>query len=107
MTKKELRQKLLKYYQKNIDKKINNRIMPYKFIDLYALGLKDNNFFALAMNELSHSTHYDVGDRLVMHDRDILYGFKSLTDNEIEGYFSQRDFLDWLEGQRVSDYDVI
>lgn len=59
------------------------------------------------VNELTHSTHYDVGDRLVMHDRDILYGFKSLTDNEIEGYFSQRDFLDWLEGQRVGDYDVI
>ena len=58
MTKKELRQKLLKYYQKNIDKKINNRIMPYKFIDLYALGLKENNFFALAMNELSQKEWY-------------------------------------------------
>ena len=58
MTKKELRQKLLKYYQKNIDKKINNRIMPYKFIDLYSLGLKDNNFFALAMNELSQKEWY-------------------------------------------------
>lgn len=54
MTKKELRQKLLKYYQKNIDKKINNRIMPYKFIDLYALGLKENNFFAF---ELEYSNH--------------------------------------------------
>ena len=48
MTKKELRQKLLKYYQKNIDKKINNRITPYKFIDLYAL----------AMNELSQKEWY-------------------------------------------------
>lgn len=44
MTKKELRQKLLKYYQKNIDKKINNRIMPYKFLDLYALGLTENYY---------------------------------------------------------------
>lgn len=58
MTKKELRQKLLKYYQKNIDEKINNRIMPYKFIDLYALGLKENNFFALAMNDLSQKEWY-------------------------------------------------
>ena len=58
MNKKELRQKLLKYYQKNIDKKINNRIMPYKFLDLYALGLKENNFFALAMNELSQKEWY-------------------------------------------------
>lgn len=49
-------------------------------------------------NELTHSTHYDIGDRLVMHDRDILCGFKSLTDNEIEGYFRQRNFLDWLDG---------
>ena len=58
MTKKELRKKLLNYYQKNIDKKINNRIMPYKFLDLYALGLKENNFFALAMNELSQKEWY-------------------------------------------------
>ena len=39
MTKKELRKKLLKYYQKNID-------------------LKENNFFALAMNELSQKEWY-------------------------------------------------
>lgn len=58
-------------------------------------------------NELTHSTHYDIGDRLVMYDRDIPFGFKSLTDNEIEGYFSQRNFLDWLDGQRLCDYDVI
>ena len=32
--------------------------MPYKFIDLYALGLKENNFFALAMNELSQKEWY-------------------------------------------------
>ena len=49
-------------------------------------------------DELTHSTHYDISDRLVMHDRDIPYGFKSLTDVEIEGYFSQNNFLDWLEG---------
>lgn len=58
-------------------------------------------------DELTHSTHYDASDKLVMHDRDILYGFKSLTDNEIKGYFSQRNFLDWLEGVKGSDYNVI
>ena len=58
-------------------------------------------------DELTHSTHYDTSDRLIMYDRDIPFGFKSLTDNEIEGYFSQRNFLDWLEGQRLGDYNVI
>lgn len=50
------------------------------------------------VNELTHSPHYDVGDRLVMYDRDIPFGFKSLTDSEIDGYFSQKNFLDWLDG---------
>ena len=59
------------------------------------------------VDELTHSTHYDISDRLVMHDRDIPYGFKSLTDNEIEGYLSQRNFLDWLDGQRLGDYNAI
>ena len=57
-------------------------------------------------DELTHSTHYDIIDRLVMHDRDIPFGFKSLTDVEIDGYFSQRNFLDWLEGQRLGDYNA-
>lgn len=56
-------------------------------------------------NELTHSTHYDIGDRLVMYDRDILFGFKSLTDSEINRFFSQKNFLDWLDGQRLGDYD--
>ena len=60
---------------------------------LYLRGVSLNN-----TDELTHSTHYDISDRLVMHDRDIPYGFKSLTDVEIEGYFSQNNFLDWLEG---------
>ena len=58
-------------------------------------------------NELTHSTHYDISDRLIMYDRDIPFGFKSLTDVEIECYFNQRNFLDWLEGQRLGDYDAI
>ena len=58
-------------------------------------------------NELTHSTHYDTTDRLIMYDRDIPFGFKSLTDVEIKGYFSQRNFLDWLDGVKGSDYDVI
>ena len=59
------------------------------------------------VDELTHSTHYDTNDKLIMYDRDILYGFKSLTDNEIECYFSQNNFLDWLDGQRLGDHDVI
>ena len=58
-------------------------------------------------NELTHSAHYDTTDRLIMYDRDIPFGFKSLTDREIKGYFSQRNFLDWLEGVKGSDHDVI
>lgn len=57
-------------------------------------------------NELTHSTHYDTSDKFVMYDRDILFGFKSLTDTEIDGYFSQKNFLDWLEGKRLGDYDA-
>jgi len=49
-------------------------------------------------NELTHSPHYDISDRLIMYDIDIPFGFKSLTDTEIEDYFRQRNFLDWLEG---------
>ena len=49
-------------------------------------------------NELAHSTHYDTTDRLIMHDRDIPYGFKSLTDSEIKERFENKDFLDYLDG---------
>lgn len=52
-------------------------------------------------NELAHATHYDTSDRLIMYDRDIPFGFKSLTDSEIDGYFSQRNFLDWLDGVKL------
>ena len=58
-------------------------------------------------DELTHSTHYDTSDRLVMHDRDILYGFKSLTEEEIKERFENKDFMDWLDGQRLGDHDVI
>ena len=58
-------------------------------------------------NELAHSTHYDTTDRLIMYDRDIPYGFKSLPDVEIDGYFSQKNFLDWLDGLKGSDHNVI
>ena len=58
-------------------------------------------------NELTHSTHYDTTDRLIMYDRDIPFGFKSLTDVEIEGYFSQRNFLDWLDGLQGGGYNAI
>ena len=54
-------------------------------------------------NELTHSMYYEMSDKLVMYDRDIPFGFKSLNDNEINGYFSQRNFLDWLEGAHNHD----
>ena len=54
-------------------------------------------------NELTHATHYDTSDKMVMYDRDIPFGFKSLTDTEIDSYFSQKNFLDWLEGKRLGD----
>ena len=50
------------------------------------------------VNELTHSIHYDISDRLIMYDIDIPFGFKSLTDIEIKERFSNVDFLDWLEG---------
>ena len=59
------------------------------------------------VNELTHSIHYDTSDRLIMYDRDIPFGFRSLTDVEIDLYFNQRNFLDWLDGQRLGDYNVI
>ena len=58
-------------------------------------------------NELTHSTHYDTTDKLIMYDRDIPFGFKSLTEEEIKERFENKDFLDWLDGQRLGDYDVI
>lgn len=58
-------------------------------------------------NELAHSTHYDTTDRLIMYDRDIPFGFKSLTDSEIKERFENKDFLDWLEDVKGSDYNAI
>ena len=58
-------------------------------------------------NELAHSTHYDTTDRLIMYDIDIPFGFKSLPDVEIDGYFSQRNFLDWIDGVKGSDYNAL
>ena len=50
------------------------------------------------VNELAQSTHYDTSDTLIMYDRDILYGFKSLTEEEIKERFENKDFLDYLDG---------
>lgn len=63
----------------------------------------ERNFFNVfstveIVNELTHSTHYDISDTLVMYDRDIPFGFKSLTDSEIKERFENQDFLDWLDG---------
>ena len=52
-----------------------------------------------------HSTHYDIYDSLVTFDYED--GFRSLKEEEIKERFENKDFLDWLEGQRLGDYNVI
>ena len=52
-----------------------------------------------------HSTNYDIYDRLVTFDYE--YGFRSLTEKEIKERFENKDFLDWIDGQRLGDYNVI
>ena len=106
----------------NLEKQVElyNEWLIVNHLDEYVLyennddGLElcfERNFSSMCspvdfVDELTHSTHYDISDRLVMHDRDIPFGFKSLTDVEIEGYFSQRNFLDWLEGLKGSGYNA-
>lgn len=52
-----------------------------------------------------HSTNYDIYDSLVTFDYED--GFRSLTEEEIKERFESKDFLCWLEGQRLGDNDVI
>ena len=47
-------------------------------------------------DELTHSPHYDISDRLVTFDYE--NGFRSLTEEDIKERFENKDFLDWLDG---------
>lgn len=71
--------------------------------------LLERNFAMLPtpdiINELVGATHYDIYDSIVTFDYE--YGFRSLTEEEIKERFESKDFLDWLEGQRLGDYNVI
>lgn len=110
-----MKQKTFKNLELEKKMEIYNEWLIVNHLDEYVLYPNDDegielcferNFYTMRSIvditiELTHSTHYDISDRLVMYDRDITYGFKSLTDNEIEGYFSQKNFLDWLEGKRL------
>lgn len=83
----------------------------------YTLYINDNdgiealfldNFSQMAndldiVNELTNSIHYDITDKLITYDRDIPFGFRSLTDLDIKERFENQDFLDYLDG--VTDYD--
>ena len=110
------------FKQLSLDKKMKlyNEWLVVNHLDEYVLYPNDDEGIELCfernlstmcsavdfVDELTHSTHYDISDRLVMYDRDIPYGFKSLPDVEIDGYFSQKNFMDWLEGLKGSDYNA-
>lgn len=70
--------------------------------------LLERNFIMLPtpdiINELVRATHYDIYDSMVTFDYE--NGFRSLDDDDIQERFSNADFLDWLDGQRLGDYDV-
>lgn len=57
------------------------------------------------VNELTHSIHYDISDRLIMYDRDIPFGFKSLTDSEIKERFENKDFNKWIN--QVEEFETL
>ena len=57
-------------------------------------------------NELTHSSHYDLSDKIITYDRDMNFSFISLTDNDRKERFSNIDFIDWLEGERLENYNI-
>lgn len=57
------------------------------------------------VNELTHSIHYDTSDRLIMYDRDIPFGFKSLTEEEIKERFENEDFLECIN--QVEEFETL
>lgn len=68
--------------------------------------LLEGNFFMLPIADIVkimvNSTYYDISDSLVTFDYDD--GFRSLTNDDIKERFSNTDFLDWLDGQRLENY---
>lgn len=54
---------------------------------------------------IATTPRYDVSDSVVTFD--YTDGFHSLTEEEIKERFENKDFLDWLDGQRLGDYNAI
>lgn len=71
--------------------------------------LLERNFIMLPtpdiINELLRATHYDIYDSIVTFDYED--GFRSLTEEAIKERFENKDFLDYLDGVKGSDHDVI
>ena len=71
--------------------------------------LLERNFIMLPTADIIeiiyHSTNYDIYDSLVTFDYED--GFRSLTEEEIKERFESKDFLDWLDGLKGSDYNAI
>ena len=71
--------------------------------------LLERNFIMLPtpdiISELVGATHYDIYDSLVTFDYE--YGFRSLTEEETKERFENKDFLDWLDGLKGGDHNVI
>lgn len=71
--------------------------------------LLERNFAMLPtpdiINELVGATHYDIYDSIVTFDYED--GFRSLTEEEIKERFENKDFTDYLDGVKGSDYNVI
>ena len=108
------------FKQLSLDKQIElyNQWLYDSNLEQYELYENDNdgletllerNFTMLPtpdiINELVGATHYDIYDRLVTFDYE--YGFRSLTEKETKERFENKDFLDWLDGQRLGDYNAI
>lgn len=83
---------------------IYNEWLIINYLDEYVLYTNDDEGIELCLER--NMSAMCSSDRLVMYDRDIPFGFKSLTDADIDGYFNQKNFLDWVEGQKVGDYNV-
>lgn len=70
--------------------------------------LLERNFYVLPTTDiidiLVHSTYYDIYDKVVTFDYD--YGFRSLTDDDVQERFDNQDFLGFLDGVKGSDYNV-
>lgn len=70
--------------------------------------LESNNFFFIPYMDIidiiTHSQRYELSDSVISYDNED--GFRSLSDDDIKDRFSNNDFMDWLEGQRLGDYNA-